>query len=358
MADLKSSLDVPTLKQFYPLSLLSDQLLENLPRRGTVKSVEAKGIIIRSKEGTSKDFHFLLSGEINVRLSFTERSVLDADDSQCKNPLEELIKSGGQVRASTPCEVLIVSRDVIDELLSWNQKQEFNVVHMDSGLPVVEQDMLVEDEEDCWTSVFLQSPMASHLSPSDLHNLFSQIEDVQVEQGEVVIKQNTEGDFFYIIKSGYAKVTSQSGPFADQEITLEAGNYFGDEALVAHTIRNATITMSTPGLLGRLNPEAFTNTVIAPLVKMLPEKRDFNYQYIDVRLPAEYQHGHRENSINLPISRLRTQLSKLDHSSQYVITPEGGRRSELATYLMRQAGFEAYLGSDEKSTDALAHAVI
>jgi hypothetical protein len=40
---------------------------------------------------------------------------------------------------------------------------------------------------------------------------------------------------------------------------------------------------------------------------------------------------------------LREQLDQLDIGKSYYITPEGGPRSELATFLMRQAGFDAVL---------------
>ena len=40
---------------------------------------------------------------------------------------------------------------------------------------------------------------------------------------------------------------------------------------------------------------------------------------------------------------LRKQLRELDRNKSYLVTPEGGKRSELAVYLMRQAGLNAYL---------------
>ena len=64
---------------------------------------------------------------------------------------------------------------------------------------------------------------------------------------------------------------------------------------------------------------------------------------LDVRLYPEFRHGHHDHSTNLPLPMLREQLDQLDISKHYYITPEGGPRSELATFLMRQAGFNTVL---------------
>ncbi len=44
----------------------------------------------------------------------------------------------------------------------------------------------------------------------------------------------------------------------------------------------------------------------------------------------------QEQSTNMPLAILRERLDQLDMSKHYYITPEGGPRSELATFLMRQ----------------------
>ena len=64
---------------------------------------------------------------------------------------------------------------------------------------------------------------------------------------------------------------------------------------------------------------------------------------LDVRLGAEYRHGHQEHSRNIPIGCLRSKLEDLDHKKIYLITADGGRRSELAAYILRQSGFDAYM---------------
>jgi len=67
------------------------------------------------------------------------------------------------------------------------------------------------------------------------------------------------------------------------------------------------------------------------------------FEIIDVRFPPEYKHGHIEGASNVPVVVLRKRLRELDRNRTWLVTPEGGRRSELAVYLLRQAGLNAYL---------------
>ena len=64
---------------------------------------------------------------------------------------------------------------------------------------------------------------------------------------------------------------------------------------------------------------------------------------LDVRLAVEYRLGHLPDSLNLPVANLRTHADSLDRATCYVVTPEGGIRSELAVHLLNQLGFDAYL---------------
>ena len=62
-----------------------------------------------------------------------------------------------------------------------------------------------------------------------------------------------------------------------------------------------------------------------------------------MRLALEYRAGHLPDSLNLPVANLRTHADALDRATCYVVTPEGGIRSELAVHLLNQLGFDAYL---------------
>lgn len=174
------------------------------------------------------------------------------------------------------------------------------------------------------------------------------LEDIELNAGETVFSQYTSGDYFYIIKQGEVRIEMDAfGPQKGQHVELGAGGYFGDEALIADSPRNASVTMVTEGVLGRLTREAFNeivkNSLVNPISidqigKMIPA----DYECIDVRLSVERRLAKADNARNIPISHLRQSLDHLEKKTTYIVGPESDRRSELGAYLLRQAGFDAY----------------
>mgnify|MGYP000016899441 CR=1 FL=1 len=335
----------------YPLNLIAEQHLPQLLEKILRVSHDDNKTLIKTQAGPAKVYHYLLSGRIEVRHSMVDRSSLDHSSTEawCQNPLEDLLgEKGGTIRSKSEGELLVVSVDFVDELLANSEAQELNVVHLEmmGDLP---DDNLIDDEfEEEWCGVFLTTPLAAHLDPLKLHELFSRLEDREVEAGELIVQENTSGDAFFLIKKGRAEVSSGPGGGLKKPIDLWAGEYFGDESLVAHTTCNASVRMVETGVLGCLDGQAFDDVLRPALIKTLSEEELLSDNkkeicWVDVRLPEEFRHGHHESCVNYPISSLRRRLPDLDPNYRYLITPEGGRRSELATYLMRQTGLDAYL---------------
>lgn len=127
--------------------------------------------------------------------------------------------------------------------------------------------------------------------------------------------------------------------------------------MVAETVRSASIRMISDGVLARLDHAEFNQILRDSLVRHARETQMQALMddvstcvVIDVRLRAEFVHGHGEQSRNIPINQLRNKLNSFDKSKLYLVSPEGGRRSELATYMLCQAGFDAYLLEDDHSS--------
>lgn len=64
------------------------------------------------------------------------------------------------------------------------------------------------------------------------------------KEGELVIEENKEGNKFYIIESGLAKVFSQSKD-NQFERYLQVGDYFGESALIMEGKRKASVVAVT-----------------------------------------------------------------------------------------------------------------
>ncbi len=60
---------------------------------------------------------------------------------------------------------------------------------------------------------------------------------------------------------------------------------------------------------------------------------------LDVRNPAEVANGHFSTAINIPLDELRSRLSELDKTKNYIVSCHSGLRSYLAERLLKQHGF-------------------
>lgn len=62
-------------------------------------------------------------------------------------------------------------------------------------------------------------------------------------------------------------------------------------------------------------------------------------QFVDVRTPAEYDDGHAERAINIPLDVLAGNLDRLERHEPVYIICQSGRRSKLAAEILSEAGF-------------------
>ncbi|MEE8059857.1 MAG: cyclic nucleotide-binding domain-containing protein [Pseudomonadales bacterium] len=344
MVQLLKNDPLALIKQFTPLKQVSRKYHQQLATHLRLITVKLGETIIRKSRNT-KLVHFLVKGSVEIRESFEVRYSLSHDDTRCENPLETRLQDRSSVKALEECTLLVTHTDQVDQYLTWSQ--DYTIFYLDEGDFSLRDDDLIDDDfQEDWDNVFIRSPLAANLSPAVIYQLMSRLEDVPVNAGDTIVKTHSPGDYFYIIKQGTVEVqTEATGPFKGESFKLGTGNYFGDEALVADTIRNATVTMTSDGILGRLDIEAFEHLIKLHLVSPLTTEintQTKNIKVLDVRFPMEYKLGHEAESINIPISVLRKQLDKMKQSLLYVITPANDRRAELATYLMRQAGYQAY----------------
>jgi len=66
---------------------------------------------------------------------------------------------------------------------------------------------------------------------------------------------------------------------------------------------------------------------------------------MDVRTKREFQDGHINGSINIPLKTLNDQLSKLNKSKPVITCCASGSRSAVAKRILKSAGFsEVYNG--------------
>jgi CRP-like cAMP-binding protein len=351
-----SVLTLDQLVTFSPFNQMPEAQAKTLLSRAEVIFYEAGGTILRKNQQCDY-LLYLLRGNIEVRSSFFERFNIAHDDKRASQPLQDMAGADAQITARTKCRIMRLKASEFESLDAHSTPPEYELDttsddQLDSAYMVEDANLDAD-----WMSGFLHSPLVNHVSARDIQLLLAEIEDINYSAGTTVVRAGEYGDYFYVVKKGLAVVkTDPRGPYKGKEFSLMPGSYFGEEALVGNTIRNAEIYMETAGVLGRVDQATFNQLIRDSLVVktradklagILNEPSDHNI-ILDVRLYPEYRRGHRQNSQNIPLVALRERLDQLDIAKHYYITPEGGPRSELATFLMRQAGFNAVLLQDSE----------
>jgi CRP-like cAMP-binding protein len=340
------------ISRFSPLHKVEPKYFQELAEGMKIEKFSAgKTLFKKNQQGVKGHqlLHFLIDGCVEIRESFDKRHLITADKNSVSKSLESRLPKSGTVKADQDCRILIVNNLLLEQLLSHGQK--YTVYYVDEGEVPLTDDTLIDDNfQEDWTEVFLRSHLASNLPNQITHKLLSQLEDVSVKANDRIVKAKTSGDYFYIVKKGTATVvTPANGPFKGSTFPLDAGQHFGDEALVAGTPRNADVIMATDGVVGRLSAELFGELIKPYLIPHLHEKIKTETEYkkvIDVRFAPEYQQSKTNGSDNIPICYLRQQLNNLPKTFLYIVTPANDTRAELATYIMRQAGYNAYYQGD------------
>jgi CRP/FNR family cyclic AMP-dependent transcriptional regulator len=87
-----------------------------------------------------------------------------------------------------------------------------------------------------------RAPLFEGLSKKELRKLAQATEDLKIEAGTVLCREGSLGREFFVIVDGVAEVTKGGKRLA----TRQAGEFFGEIALLTTTKRTATVTAKTP----------------------------------------------------------------------------------------------------------------
>lgn len=257
------------------------------------------------------------------------------------------VARGGRIplggKAITEIELLSLEEDTLDIVVTWNQLATPGMRPNDGA-----------DQTD-WrmmSGMFAVDNLTvgafAALPPANIQELLSKFSRIPAKRGETIIKQGDPGDYYYLIESGRCKVSRLVAGAQVQLAELKEGHAFGEEALVADTVRNATVTMNTDGMLLRISKQEFNELLRAPLLQKVTgseaEQRVASGAiWIDVRFPAEFQSDGYPGAINIPANDIRQASASLDPAKEYIVYCQTGRRSSAAAFLLSQRGLHAYL---------------
>jgi len=334
------------LARFSPFNTLTFEYLAKVIEKAHLKEY-SKGAIIFKRGRDMNQLLYLVSGSVDlIDSQFAITSISNEEDIH-RVPLNSSSPTKVSAVAKSAVVVLAVESDFSDLVLAWSESG--SEVNTEAPRAQESSSSSLSDEGD-WMSSLLQSPFFNKIPPGNIRQLFMRFKSRIVAADELVIREGERGDFFYVLETGSATVLDKQGNIL---AALRPGDYFGEEALVGDTTRNATIKMLTAGKLMCLGKEDFITLLQEPVRRFIlfdellssAELKD-RYQILDVRLPLERRFQSVPESRNIPLSLLRKNLPNLDHAQVYVVTDDAGRRADVAAQLLNQAGFETLILKD------------
>lgn len=245
--------------------------------------------------------------------------------------------------AETDCNLLRIESERLDKLLTWSEVADY------LQLVISRQRDLDEDVD--WMMTVLKSNLFFKVPPHNVEHIFMHLTPQVVYAGDVVIRQGEVGDQCYFIKEGDAEVTRHVNGSWQHVADISVGRCFGEDALVNETVRNASVTMRSDGVLMRLDKQDFYRLLKEPVVACLElDQLELAMAEgavaVDVRSEEEYSEQHLQRAVNIPLRVLSIKSRLLAQDKLYLFYCDTGRRSRAAAHLLAQQGYKVLALAD------------
>ena len=338
-------IDIDLLKKFSPLDGLKRDNLAALARKIQVRELSPQQLLF--KEGdTERRTIYVVSGSLElIDDQGKVEEIIEGGSDIARNPVAAIFPRRVTGRARNRVQYISIDSDLLDVMLTWDQTGSYEVSELQGE---------AEDEggED-WMTMLLQTKAFHKIPPANIQAIFMRMQQINYKAGDVVLKQGTEGDYFYVLTSGKCLVTRETPLNKDgiKLAELAVGDTFGEEALISDAKRNATVTMTTDGAIMRLGKEDFKRLLNEPMLDWISmaEAEDIikgGGKWLDVRLPSEFENDHLSGAINIPLYFIRLKMSTLDENTNYILCCDTGRRSSAGAYILSERGYKAYVLRD------------
>ena len=280
-----------------------------------------------------RDHLVLLKGKVEVQRRWigpdgaecSHARHIDADADGLGFALVSATGSGLGVSALTDVTYLSIDSNKVDELLGWDFL----------GASVLPESHL---------KVFHQIPL------ENVARAIRCLVERKVAIGETVVTQGEAGEHYYVILEGEADVWETDPASGQPRLVnrLVDGDSFGEEALLAHSPRTATVTMTMPGRLLLLGKADFNALLEPPMVEAVDfqsarEMVRLGVAYLlDCRHPGEHAHQRIPGSALMPLDEMRRAgVFSIDPDRTCIVYCRNGQRSRAAAFLLRERGIRA-----------------
>ena len=328
------------LRGFSPLDGLKRDNLAALARKVQIRELSPGQLLF--KEGdTEKRTIYVVSGVLELLDQAKTVGKVEGGSEMARNPVAPVYPRRVTAKARDRVRFISIDSDLLDVMLTWDQTGTYEVSELQG-----KSDQGSED----WMTMLLQTKAFHKIPPANIQAIFMRMQQINYRSGDVILKQGAEGDYFYVLIRGTALVTRET-PLSKEGIKLaelHVGDTFGEEALISDAKRNATVTMQSDGAVMRLGKDDFKKLLNEPMldwvsVAQAEEILRSGGQWLDVRLPSEFENQHLDGAINIPLYFIRLKISTLDKSKKYVVCCDTGRRSSAGAYILSERGYQAYV---------------
>jgi CRP-like cAMP-binding protein len=362
------------LQKLEPLSNLSTERLEELVTLSNIDRLPI-GLSVFRQGDIDNQTVYLLEGDVQLTSSDGKiDKVITSKQEEALYPLDDSQPRQASCVALSRIEVVRIDNSVLDYMMMWDQMavseeaeaEEEEAAHSeekketvaskeaaeatsDTAAPEAETEPAATasvaapgvEEDRSWIRKMRHIMAFKNMPPANIKSLLERMETLLVQEGDAIVQQGEPGDFYYVLTEGTARVTRTI-----ELAQLEAGNSFGEEALVSGSVRNATVTMTSDGMLMRLSKENFIELLKDPLLEHVsPDEArarvNKGAHWLDVRHAKEFHHSHLAKALSIPLHELRIRMSELDKDKHYVCYCGTGRRSSAAAFLLVQNGYQA-----------------
>lgn len=342
------ALDIKVLAGLEPIAAFGAMRLRELLDYCHTEKI-SRGANPFSLHGLHGQSVYLLGGELELHYQDGNRVRVNAQSEWAKHPLGK--RQPDIIAATALCDsqLLRIDDELLDRMMTWDQFAS-HAFHADSPDNADAQPGDLDSRRLFGSAMFsaenLQRGPFAHLPPANIGELIKRIEAVVVWADDVIVREGDEGDYYYLIDTGKALVTRRVGGVDLQLAELQAGDVFGEEALISDATRNATVIMQTNGVLLRLNRQDFLHLLQEPLLHKIAfsEAQQVVHEgvalWLDVRHPPEYRYDRLLGALNIPLNDIRNAIGVLDHDKKYIVYCQSGRRSAAAAFILAQAGYQ------------------
>ncbi len=281
---------------------------------------------------------YLLKGSLQIVQPGAESdATLEAGTDAALCVISKKNFADASITTVTEVELIRIEKELFETLIAWGQ------ISAPETEVVMSEDGIVTIDRASWLNSMIKSPTFRSLPAANIEQLLNKLEPIRVNAGDLIIRQGDVGDYFYMINNGAVMVTISPEKEEDTIIMAELGEggSFGEAALISDKPRNASITMLEDGVLLRLSKEDFINLLKQPTLRWVEYEKGLSIvkhgaMWIDVRLQKEYEHGHLEGAINIPMRELHRLARNLKGDIPYICYCETGTRSSAAAFALSQ----------------------